>query len=198
MALSLQVSIISFSSYFESLYLSSSKYWREICESDCIWKSLCEERWPGIGFEENDDDNQEKPSTLKGWRGLYIKRHNEMAGKADNLRKGLCCQTINANDYLKAIKDLNSMKFGFRDVQILLLQPKIHVLLNLVGLRYRIKRLGIQVNSVIEAISCCKIQDRQVDIHWWTNGGWLHRFHRPDVLYSRCISLKDLTTDEGD
>ncbi|KAL3508047.1 hypothetical protein ACH5RR_033429 [Cinchona calisaya] len=178
---------------------SCSNYWREICESDCIWKSLCEERWPGVVFKENDDDdNQEKPSTFKGWRGLYVKRHNEMAGKVDNLRKALCCQAMNVNDYLKAIKDLNSMKFGFRDVQILLLQPKIHVLLNLVGLHFCIKRLGVQVDSVNEAISSCKIQDRQVDIHWWMNGGWLHRFRLPDVLYSHCISLKDLTKDEGE
>lgn len=180
---------------------SCSKFWREICESDFLWKSLCDERWPGVVLKEEaetHDHDRETISNLKGWRGLYIKKHVEMAGNVAYLEKGLCCQAMNVNEYLKAIEELKTMQLGFKDVQMLLLQPKTPVLLNLVGLHYCIKTLGVQVGSVLDVMSSCRIQDRQLDIHWWKNGGWLHRFRQPDVLHYRCISLRELTTDEGE
>ncbi|KAL3505785.1 hypothetical protein ACH5RR_031167 [Cinchona calisaya] len=152
---------------------SCSKFWREICGSDCLWKPLCEGRWAGVVLEEEaqspDNLDHEKASTLKGWRGLYIKKHNEMVGHAAYLKKCLSCQAINVNDYLKAIEDMKSMQFGFKDVQTLLLKPKNSVLLNLVGLHYCIKELGVQVGCLREALSSSKIQGRQVHIQWWIN-----------------------------
>lgn len=47
-----------------------SKFWREICDSDHLWKSLCEERWPGLVLEDKEADqtsdyDHQKASTLK-------------------------------------------------------------------------------------------------------------------------------------
>lgn len=77
-----------------------------------------------------------------------MKKHSEVVESAAYLKKSLSCQAINVNGYLKAIDDMESMQFGFKDVQIILLKPKISVLLNLVGLHYCLKKLGVQVTSL--------------------------------------------------
>lgn len=32
---------------------SCSRFWRELCGSDCVWQALCKGRWPAISVEEN-------------------------------------------------------------------------------------------------------------------------------------------------
>lgn len=76
------------------------KFWREICGSDCVWKSLCEERWPGLVLEEET----EKASVLKGWRDLYIKKHNEVVGNAAYLKNSYSATISMSMIILKQLK----------------------------------------------------------------------------------------------
>ncbi|CAI9118723.1 OLC1v1020327C2 [Oldenlandia corymbosa var. corymbosa] len=129
---------------------SCSKFWREISTSECLWKHLCQLRWPGIVLEDEieaeiHDHDQPKMPSLKGWRGLYVKKHNLMAEKAAVVRKSLSCSEIDVNMYHKALEDMKRMQFGFKDVQMFFLKSGINVLLNFVGLHYCIKELGVQV-----------------------------------------------------
>lgn len=48
----------------------------------------------------------------------------------------LAFESIEGSHYLKAIKDLNTMEFGFKDIQLFFFKPDLNVLLNLVGLDY--------------------------------------------------------------
>ncbi|CAI9118722.1 OLC1v1020327C1 [Oldenlandia corymbosa var. corymbosa] len=181
---------------------SCSKFWREISTSECLWKHLCQLRWPGIVLEDEieaeiHDHDQPKMPSLKGWRGLYVKKHNLMAEKAAVVRKSLSCSEIDVNMYHKALEDMKRMQFGFKDVQMFFLKSGINVLLNFVGLHYCIKELGVQVGSMTEALNTCNIQDRLVYIQWWEAGNWLHRFKPPDVLHARRVPLYDFTSVEG-
>lgn len=54
-------------------------------------------------------------------------------------------ESLEVNDYLKAIECLKTMQFGFKDVQMLLFKPKLNVFLNLVGLHYSLNYLQLQV-----------------------------------------------------
>lgn len=72
-----------------------------------------------------------------------------MAEKAalilDFVERALAYESIEVGNYLKAIELLNSLYFGFKDVETFLLKPKLNVLLNLVGLHYCIICLGVPV-----------------------------------------------------
>ncbi|KAG8370045.1 hypothetical protein BUALT_Bualt14G0076800 [Buddleja alternifolia] len=182
-----------------------SRFWRELCGSDCVWEGLCKDRWGGIVV---DDDNssssesqshelhQEMVSNPKGWRELYISKHNEMAEKAASvinfMERNIAYESIEAGTYLKAIELLNSQQFGFKDVQMFLLKPKLNVLLNLVGLHYCIIWLGVPAEYVIEALDSGQISERQVCVQWWKLGRWFYGFRLRDELHSRNVSLGDL------
>ncbi|XP_044499685.1 uncharacterized protein LOC123221071 isoform X2 [Mangifera indica] len=126
---------------------SCSQFWRNLCGSDCIWESLTKQRWPLLSLFDT-------PS-VTGWRGLYMKRHNEMAsGTRDVINYVEQCMrsdSLEVGDYLQAIDDLNTMQLGFKDVQMFLFKPKLNVLLNLVGLHYCIFWLKMQ-NTIIGSL----------------------------------------------
>ncbi|XP_059632681.1 uncharacterized protein LOC132275244 isoform X2 [Cornus florida] len=135
-------------------------------------------------------------SKLKGWKGFYIKKHSEMAGRAavvvDFVEQCSSAEAIEVGHYLTAIEDLCSMQFGFKDVQMFLFKPKLNVLLNLVGLHYCISWLGVPAEYVMEALDSCKISERQVYVRWWKLGRWFYGFRLRDESHSRKFSLGDL------
>ncbi|KAI3469440.1 hypothetical protein Pfo_026103 [Paulownia fortunei] len=183
---------------------SCSRFWRELCGSDCVWEALCKNRWPGLSMDENSSASQSEShevdqkvdSNSKGWRGLYISKHSEMAGKAalitNFVERALAYESIEVGNYLKAIELLNSLQFGFKDVQMFLLKPEINVLLNLVGLHYCIIWLGVPAEYVIEALDSSQVSEREVCVQWWKLGRWFYGFRLRDEFHSRNISLGDL------
>ncbi|XP_022761209.1 uncharacterized protein LOC111307454 [Durio zibethinus] len=170
---------------------SCSRFWRELCGSDCLWESLVKERWPFLYAAVLKDP-------IKSWRGFYIKRHEEKRGQAVSVIKFVerCSESesLEVNDYLKAIVCLETMQFGFKDVQMLLFKPKLNVLLNLVGLHYCLNFLQVPASHVVESLQSSKISDRQVCVKWWKLGRWFYGFRMRDESHSRCVSLEDLLT----
>lgn len=75
-----------------------------------------------------------------------------MAGKVASVtnfvERALAYESIEVGNYLKAVELLNTLQFGLKDVQMLLLKPKLNVLVNLVGMHYCLIWLGIPV-------TCC-------------------------------------------
>ncbi|KAL2229827.1 UNVERIFIED_CONTAM: hypothetical protein Sindi_1577100 [Sesamum indicum] len=173
---------------------SCSRFWRELCGSDYVWEALCKDRWPGHFVDEKSSASQSQ--SHEGWRCLYISKHSEMSGKADLVtnfvERALAYESIEVGNYLKAIELLNSLHFGFKDVQIFLLKPKLNVLLNLVGLHYCVVWLGIPADYVIEALNSSRISERQVCVQWWKLGRWFYGFRLRDEVHSRNVSLRDL------
>ncbi|XP_050219378.1 uncharacterized protein LOC126669855 [Mercurialis annua] len=172
---------------------SCSKFWRELCGSDCLWESLARQRWPSIPSLQN--------SSNKDWREIYIKMHNEMESKATDVIEFVkhcsLSQSLEAGEYSKAIEYLNSMQLSFRDVQMFLLKPRLNVVTNLVGLHYCIFCLKVQAEHLMEAILNCRISERKVCVKWWKLGRWSRGFRMRDESHSRNVSLADLMTDKG-
>ncbi|PPS16030.1 hypothetical protein GOBAR_AA04551 [Gossypium barbadense] len=102
------------------------------------------------------------------------------------------------NDYLKAIECQKLMGFGFKDVQMLLLKPKLNVLLNLVGLHYCLNILKVPASDVMEALKSSNIKNRQICIKWWKLGRWFYGFRMRDEFHFRCLSLEDLASSKDD
>lgn len=90
--------------------------------------------------------------SLQEWRVFYIRKHNEMAGKAggviDFVNRCLAFESIEVGHYLKAVRDLDSILFGFEDVHTFFLKSKHNVLLNLIGLHYCLIWLGLPVTTL--------------------------------------------------
>ncbi|KAL6517192.1 hypothetical protein OROHE_017898 [Orobanche hederae] len=193
---------------------SCSRFWRDLCGSDYVWEALCRDRWCGLSDDDDDDDDndnswasqsespshgvdQEVDSNSKRWKGFYISKHIEMAGKAalvtSFVERASTYESIEVGNYLKAIELLNSLHFGFKDVQIFLLKPQINVLLNLVGLHYCINWLNVPAEYVIEAVNSSRISERQVCVQWWKLGRWFYGFRLRDEFHSRNVALGDLT-----
>ncbi|KAL3508044.1 hypothetical protein ACH5RR_033426 [Cinchona calisaya] len=186
---------------------SCSRFWRKLCGSDCVWEGLCRDRWPAIDLdgESSADDNQNHQLdylNLLGWKGLYVNKHNEMAGKAasifDYVERCLAFESIEVGYFLKAVEDLYAMQFGFKDVQMFFLRSNINVLLNLIGLHYCISRLEVPAECVAEALRMCKISERQVCVRWWKLGRWFYGFRLRDELFSRNVALEDLASSKQD
>ncbi|XAR57128.1 hypothetical protein NMG60_11025159 [Bertholletia excelsa] len=181
---------------------SCSRFWREMCGSDCLWSSLYRDRWlVDLGKESSGPKMQihvlnpelESTSSSKGWRSLYIDKHKEMAKGAkevvDFVNQCSSKEAIEVSHYLAAIERLNSMQFGFKDVKIFFFTPKLNVLLNLIGLHYCISWLGVSADEIMEALNSCKISERQVCVHWWKLGRWFYGFRLQDETHSRRFSL---------
>ncbi|XP_048139995.1 uncharacterized protein LOC115753670 isoform X10 [Rhodamnia argentea] len=120
---------------------SCSRFWREFCGSDVLWESLTRQRWPSLNFStESSSVDHGDSSSLEGWRDFYVKRHTEMAERAmsvvQHVEQCLFSDSLEIRDYLKAIELLNSMRLGFKDVEMFLFRAEVNVLLNLVGLHY--------------------------------------------------------------
>ncbi|CAK9159754.1 unnamed protein product [Ilex paraguariensis] len=186
---------------------SCSRYWRELCGSDCLWAALYRDRWLTHALNREEEPSSSEinahefdqvfDSTSKVWRGFYINKHNEMAGKAasivDFVEQSLSSESIKVGHYLTAIENLRSMQFGFKDIQMFFLKPKLNVLLNLIGVHYCISWLGVSAECVMEALRSYKISERQVCVQWWKIGRWLYGFRLRDESHSRNVSLGDLT-----
>ncbi|KAK6265455.1 hypothetical protein QUC31_016292 [Theobroma cacao] len=140
-----------------------SRVWRDLCGSDCLWKSLVRERWPLLNEAALQDPN------FKGWRGFYKKQHKEVAGRAASVVKFVeqcsLSESLEVSNYLKAIECLRSMQFGFKDVQMVLFKPKLNVLLNLVGLHYCLNCLQVPWRLTVvssEEFSSLTVSDRKL------------------------------------
>ncbi|GMH28442.1 hypothetical protein Nepgr_030285 [Nepenthes gracilis] len=185
---------------------SCSKFWRELCGSDCIWISLYKWRWPSLCYSSPVSDNtiksQSSDPLFKDWRKLYIGRHNEMAGGAASVVNSVeqCSSSISleVGDFLKAIKELCSLQLGFKDVELFLFKPELSALLNLIGLYYCIDWLEVPSDRIMEALESCKITERQVFVKWWKLGRWFFGFRKRDELQSRLVSLGDLAMAKDD
>ncbi|CAA0839932.1 Unknown protein [Striga hermonthica] len=167
---------------------SCSRFWRDLCASDCLWEPLSKHRWPQFTSHHEIDSNS------KGWKGLYISKHNEMARKAASVasfvERALAYESIEVGDYLKGIELLNSLQFGFKDIQMFLLKPELNVLLNLVGLHYCIIWLDVPAEYVIEALNSRQVSEREVCVQWWKLGRWFYGFRLRDEFHSRNVSLE--------
>lgn len=76
-----------------------------------------------------------------------------MAGKAafvlDFVERRSSINSIEVGYYLKAVEDLYSMQFGFKDIKMFFLRPNISVILNLIGLHYCVIWLCVPVSSTV-------------------------------------------------
>ncbi|XP_039050417.1 uncharacterized protein LOC120191543 isoform X2 [Hibiscus syriacus] len=171
-----------------------SRVWREICGSDCLWESLVKERW-SLLYETVKDPN------FKDWRGFYVKQHEEKKAQAASVVNVVehCSQSesLEILDYLQAIECLKTMHFGFKDVQMLLLRPRLNVLLNLIGLNYCLNILQVPAVHIVEALRNSKIADRQVFVQWWKPGRWFYGFRIRNDSF-RCVSLEDLAVEKDE
>ncbi|TMW95020.1 hypothetical protein EJD97_009475 [Solanum chilense] len=135
---------------------------------------------------------------MQEWRVFYIKKHNEMAGKAkgviDFVNRCLAFESIEVGHYLKAVRDLDSILFTFEDVYTFFLKSKHSVLLNLIGLHYCLIWLGLPGECVMEILNKNNISQREVRVQWWKLGRWLFGFRLRDELITRTVSLEDLAT----
>ncbi|EXC03133.1 hypothetical protein L484_008465 [Morus notabilis] len=187
---------------------SCSRFWRELCKSDCLWESLAKERWPFQALLEENPSSSSSSSIateiplFQGWRDFYIERHNEMASRVMEavgfVEQSSRCESLEVGDYLKAIEVLDAMKLGFKDVEMLLFNPKLNSLPNLVGVQYCISWLGVPAEYVLQALQYRKISDRQVCIRWWKLGRWFYGFRMRDESHSHCVSLADLATAKAE
>ncbi|EEF45483.1 uncharacterized protein LOC8262389 [Ricinus communis] len=182
---------------------SCSRLWRELCRSDCLWESLTKQRWPSVSlpFLCNSSSSTTDP-LVKGWREIYVRLHEEMAGKATALvefvEHSSPYDSLEVGEYYKALQDLYSMQLAFTDVQMFLFKPRLNVLLNLVGLHYCIFGLKVPAEHVMDALLSCKVSERQVCVKWWKIGRWFFGFHMTEEPHSRTVSLADLTTEKGE
>ncbi|OVA04357.1 hypothetical protein BVC80_1395g69 [Macleaya cordata] len=135
-------------------------------------------------------------SSLQGWRSFYIRKHNDMAGRATDIVKFVeensSFKCLEVGDFVKAVQTLCSMDFTFTDVVMFFFTSKQNVLLNLVGLHYCIFFLKISVENVVEALRSCHISERQVCVSWWKLGRWFYGFRMRDESHARRVSLGDL------
>ncbi|XP_028781642.1 uncharacterized protein LOC114737824 [Neltuma alba] len=197
-----------FSNLFDSLVLCEkvrdlcalgccSRFWRELCGSDCIWESLTRERWPSL----SSSSTPPNAPNLKEWRKLYIVKHNEVAVRAAAAAKFVeessPSKSLEVGDYLKAINCLDDMKLSFKDVQMCLFRTKLNVLINLVGLHYCLTWLRIPGDKLKEALQASEIAERHVCIKWWKLGRWFYGFRMRDESHSQWVSLADLVIDDG-
>ncbi|KAJ8573853.1 hypothetical protein K7X08_010364 [Anisodus acutangulus] len=175
---------------------SCSRFWSELCGSDYIWASLCKERWPALALEiESASYNNQNHEE---WRVFYIRKHNEMAGKAagviDFVNRCLAFESIEVGHYLKAVRELDSMQFSFEDVHMFFLKFKHDVLHNFIGLHYCLISLGLPGECVMEILNNSNISQRQVCVQWWKLGRWFFGFRMRDESVTRTVSLEDIAT----
>lgn len=43
---------------------SCSRFWRELCGSDCVWEALCRDRWPAIDLHEESSAKEDQNHQL--------------------------------------------------------------------------------------------------------------------------------------
>ncbi|OIW19573.1 hypothetical protein TanjilG_18383 [Lupinus angustifolius] len=174
-----------------------STFSRQLSFSDSIWESLFTNRWPLFSSSTSNDF-----PNYKNWRKLYLKRHIELGVRARSVEKFVEAssrsESLEVRDYLSAVESLIGAKFGFEDVQKFLFNPKMNVLLNLVGVHYCLTCLGTQGDNLIEVLRACQISDRHVCVKWWKVGRWFYGYRMRDESHSRFVSLADLATEDDE
>ncbi|KAG9139137.1 hypothetical protein Leryth_019116 [Lithospermum erythrorhizon] len=172
---------------------SCSQFWRELCLSDSVWKALYRDRWPTLVLAKHDSS----PNFMY-WKEVYARKHAETSLKAaaliDFVEQRLSGDSIEVGNYLKAIEEMHSMMFGFHDVQMFFLKPKLNAVLNLIGLHYCIVFLNVPAKRITETLKNHSLLDKQVCVQWWKLGRWFYGYRLRDEMQSRDISLADLTT----
>ncbi|XVE82063.1 hypothetical protein DITRI_Ditri15bG0116600 [Diplodiscus trichospermus] len=189
---------LKISSFLEVLDLCSlsccSRFWRELCGSDGLWKSLFKERWPP-SYEAVLKD---KDPNFQGLRACYIKQQEDMASVTayvvNLVEECSLSESLEISDFMKTMGWLGLKHFGFKDIQMFFFKPKLSVLLNLVGLHYCQRFLQVPASHVMEALQSSKISDREVCFNWWKIGRLSYGFRMPDEFHSRHVSLEDLAT----
>ncbi|KAM1012324.1 hypothetical protein ACFX13_043197 [Malus domestica] len=178
---------------------SCSRFWRELCKSDCVWECLVRRRWSLLEFSDHGSSSSsstaiEKPTSM-GWRSFYIELHNEKAAIAaavvQFVEKCSSSESLEVGEYQKAMRNLNQLQFGYQDVEMFLFKPKLTVLVNLLGLHYCLNWLRVPAECVLKALQSSRISERQVCVKWWTLGRWSHGYRMRDELCSRCFTLLD-------
>ncbi|CAJ1941090.1 unnamed protein product [Sphenostylis stenocarpa] len=180
-----------------------SRFWRELCFSDCIWESLVRNRWPLLSsFHFPSSSTLPHSPNVKKWRKLYLDRHVELGVRARSVVKFVeACsrsESLEVGDHLKAVDTLIGTSFGFEDVQRFLFDPRTNVLINLVGVYYCLTILGIRGDNLIETLRTHEISDRRVCVKWWKVGRWFYGFRMRDETHSRWVSLADLATEDDE
>ncbi|XP_058078081.1 uncharacterized protein LOC131226290 isoform X2 [Magnolia sinica] len=138
---------------------SCSRFWRDLCASDFLWISLSKQRWPSLDFSKigivrdyDEESDQQSSLSAKVWRSFYINWHQVMAGRATAIvkfvKQSSRDESLEVGDFLRAIGELCSMEFGFKDVQLFLFTTKQNVLLNLIGLHYSLFWLGVPCSNI--------------------------------------------------
>ncbi|BFG17652.1 hypothetical protein CerSpe_039250 [Prunus speciosa] len=186
---------------------SCSRFWREICGSDCIWEPLVRERWPPLEFSDGSSSSTAIKKTMSmGWRTFYIEVHHKMAAEATSVvqfvKQCRSSESLEVDEYLGAIELLHAMRFGLEDVEMFLFKPEHTVLLNMIGLHYCIDCLGVPAICVLEALHRSKISERRVCVEWFELGHSspypYQNFYIPDESHFRYLSLEDLAMYKGE
>ncbi|XP_047153613.1 uncharacterized protein LOC124825113 [Vigna umbellata] len=180
-----------------------SRFWRELCFSDCIWESLVRNRWPLLSsFHFPSSSTLTHSPNFKKWKKLYLDRHVELGVRARSVVKFVeACspsESVEVGDHLKAVDTLIGTSFGFEDVQRFLFDPQMNVLINLVGVHYCLTTLGIRGDNLVETLRTHEISDRRVCVKWWKVGRWFYGFRMRDETHSRWVSLADLAAEDDE
>lgn len=92
------------------------------------------------------------------------------------------CESLEVGDYLKAIEVLDAMKLGFKDVEMLLFNPKLNSLPNLVGVQYCISWLGVPVCTnfaaglMLVALLCPNLFVFHLELTQFRNNTSIHKY----------------------
>ncbi|CAI9118720.1 OLC1v1020324C1 [Oldenlandia corymbosa var. corymbosa] len=182
---------------------SSSRFWRVICGSDCIWKALYRKRWPAeIGSDHKDSSvhesqsrqaNQQLEPSVEEWRKIYRYKHEEMATKAASIINYVeenvwPPDSIELNFINEAAGYMDWEKFGIIDVELLFLRAGVSVLVNSVGLFYcwLYDVMPETEESLLDALEISGISERQVWAKWWVYN------QAEGIPREKLVSLKDL------
>ncbi|XP_010548918.1 PREDICTED: uncharacterized protein LOC104820238 isoform X2 [Tarenaya hassleriana] len=175
---------------------SCSRFWRELCGSDCIWEPLFRERWSLL--TSFDVHSTLFPGNFQVWRSLYIMQHNRISDRARTLitcvKHSSASRCLEAGVYLQAVEAMNSMHLGFQDVELFFFRQNPDALLNAIGLIYCICQLKVPGKQIYDALIRCKISEQQVWVRWWKLGRWSRVGRMRDEATSRQVSFMDLAT----
>ncbi|KMZ72160.1 hypothetical protein ZOSMA_16G01290 [Zostera marina] len=177
---------------------SCCRYFRSICDGDELWINLINQRWLST-------ENLPQQTPNYRYKGVYATRHDEVARRVWSVIQPLSTITetdvkVSAQDYLKIIQDLNSLKLQFQDVLLILFKSSKYnnnnVLINLIGLHYSMFHLGISVNDLREALRFTGNLSKIVCISSFTLGRVFFGVRMPDATLSRMLSLEELMSEE--
>ncbi|KAI4372480.1 hypothetical protein MLD38_010704 [Melastoma candidum] len=176
---------------------SSDRFWRGRCSYDSLWESFARKRWPSLS------SCQGGPSpTDKGWRELYVKRHNDMKEAVLPLvhrveESLLNSQSLEIGLYREVLGELKSLELSLLDVKMLMFKPKYSILLHLVALHYCCMFLQAPVKEMVRAVEDSQISEGQVWVQWSPISRLLVGFHLTEEPRSLLVSLREIASSCG-